>query len=170
MGFGEIWEVLQKLGRHNGIACIHAEDNDLVMHLYEKFIREGKTGFEHMPEVHTTLSEDLSFRRMIRLAENVERAALYFMHTSARTGIEAITESRARGYPIYGEALHQYVMFTSEDYKRPNGQIYHTYPSLRTKDDHKAMWEGMNNGSINTIATDGLCTPFAVKVLPLWMG
>ena len=55
-------------------------------------------------------------------------------------------------------------MFSSDDYKRPNGQMYHTYPSLKTKDDHKAMWEGMDAGSISTIATDGLCTPFAVKV------
>ncbi len=164
VGFGDIWEVLQKLGRHNGIACIHAEDNDLVMHMYEKLIREGRVGFEHMAEVHSSLSEDLSYRRIIRLAENVERAGLYLMHTSARAGIEAIAESRSRGYPIYGETLHQYIMFSSDDYKRPNGQIYHTYPSLKTKDDHKAMWEGMLNGSISTIATDGLCTPFAVKV------
>ncbi len=162
--FGDIWEVLQKLGPCNGIACIHAEDNDLVMHMYEKMIREGRVGFEHMAEVHSSLSEDISYRRIIRLAENVERAALYMMHTSARSGIEAIAESRARGYPIYGETLHQYVMFSSDDYKRPNGQIYHTYPSLKTKDDHKAMWEGMGTGSINTIATDGLCTPFAIKV------
>ena len=162
--FGDIWEVMQQLGKHNGIACIHAEDNDLVMHMYEKLIREGRVGFEHMSEVHSSLSEDISYRRVIRLAENVERAALYMMHTSARAGIEAIAQSRARGFPIYGETLHQYVMFSSEDYKRPNGQIYHTYPSLKTKDDHKAMWEGMQTGSISSIATDGLCTPFAVKV------
>jgi dihydropyrimidinase len=163
--FGDIWEVLKVLGKHDGIACIHAEDNDLVMHMYEKMIREGRVGFEHMAEVHSSLSEDLSFRRIIRLAENVERAALYMMHTSARTGVEAIAESRARGFPIYGETLHQYALFSSDDYKRPNGQIYHTYPSLKTKDDHKAMWQGMRTGSISTIATDGICTPLAIKVL-----
>lgn len=162
--YGDIWEVLQVLAKHDGIACIHAEDNDLVMHMYEKFIREGRVGFEHMAEVHSSLSEDLSYRRVIRLAENVERAALYLMHTSARTGIEAIAESRARGFPIYGETLHQYALFTSDDYRRPNGQIYHTYPSLKTKNDHKAMWEGMRTGSISAIATDGLCTPLATKV------
>lgn len=160
---GDIWEILQVLGRHDGLACIHAEDNDLVMHMYEKLLREGRVGFEHMADVHTSLSEDISYRRVIRLAENVERAALYLMHTSARTGVEAIAESRARGFPIYGEALHQYALFTRDDYRRPNGQIYHTYPSLRTKDDHKAMWQGMVDGSISTIATDGICTPLAVK-------
>ena len=161
---GDIWEVLQVLGRHDGIACIHAEDNDLVMHMYEKMFRQGRTAFKHMSEVHSSLSEDLSFRRVIRLAENVERAALYMMHTSARSGVEAIAESRARGFPIYGETLHQYAFFSSDDYQRPNGQIYHTYPSLKTKDDHKALWDGMRSGAISSIATDGVCTPFNVKI------
>lgn len=164
LDYGDIWEVLQVLAKHDGIACIHAEDNDLVMHMYEKLFREGRVGFERMAEVHSSLSEDLSYRRIIRLAENVERAALYLMHTSARTGVEAIAESRARGFPIYGETLHQYALFTNDDYRRPNGQIYHTYPSLKTKNDHKALWHGMANGTISSIATDGICTPLAIKV------
>ncbi len=163
--YGDIWEILQILAREGGIACIHAEDNDIVMHMYRKLGREGRTGFENMPEVHNTLSEDLSFRRIIRLAENVEAAALYMMHTSARTGVEAIAESRRKGFPIYGETLHHYALLTSEAYKRPNGQIYHTYPSLKGEDDRAALWEGMiKTGAISAIATDGICTPLAPKI------
>ena len=40
---------------------------------------------------------------------------------SAASGVEAILESRANGFPIYGETLHQYLMFTQDDYKRANG-------------------------------------------------
>src|SRR3989442_1332960 len=81
--FGDIWEVLKVLARSGGLAAIHAEDNDIVMHMYEKLIREQRTGFENLAEVHNTLSEDLSFNRVIRLAENVEGAALYMVHVSA---------------------------------------------------------------------------------------
>jgi dihydropyrimidinase len=121
-------------------------------------------GFENMAEVHNTLSEDLSFRHIIRLAENVEGAALYMMHVSAGTGIAAIQESRARGFPIYGETLHQYMLYTSADYQRPNGQIYHTYPSLKSEQDRKALWKGTVSGEISTVATDGICTPLCVKL------
>ena len=114
--------------------------------------------------VHTTLSEDLSYRRVIRLAENVEGMALYMMHVSAATGVAAIRESRSRGFPIYGESLHQYMLFTNEDYKRPNGQIYHTYPSLKPESDRLALWQGTVSGEISTVATDGICTPLSVKV------
>jgi dihydropyrimidinase len=165
LDFGDIWEVLKVLAGNRGIACIHAEDNDIVMHMYRKLYREGRTGFENMAEVHSALSEDLSFRRIIRLAENVEGAALYMMHTSASSGVQAIEESRRKGYPIYGETLHQYALFTREDYNRPNGQIYHTYPSLKDEEDQTALWDGMTrSGAISTIATDGICTPLALKI------
>jgi dihydropyrimidinase len=164
IGYGDIWEIFKVLARNGGLACIHAEEDDLVMHMYEKLIAEGRVGFENMAEVHSALSEDLAFRHIIRLAENVDGAALYMMHVSAGTGIAAIRESRARGYPIYGETLHQYMLYNAADYRRPNGQKYHTYPSLKTEADQRALWQGTIDGEISTVATDGICTSLCTKV------
>jgi hypothetical protein len=50
------------------------------MHMYAKLIREGRVGFEYLAEVHNQLSEDLSFRRILRLAQSVPGTALYMMH------------------------------------------------------------------------------------------
>jgi dihydropyrimidinase len=163
--FGHIWEVLKILAREGGLALIHAEDNDLVMHMYEKLIAEDKTGFEYLAEAHTVLSEELSFNRVIALAESVPGAAMYMVHTSARTGVDAVARSRAKGFPIYGETLHQYVLFNAEDYKRPNGQIYHTYPSLKYPEDQKALWRGMESGSLQCVATDEVCCPLDAKLI-----
>src|SRR6266704_304764 len=85
--FGDIWEAFQVLAKQGGLGVIHAEDNDIVMHMYAKLIREGRVGFEHLAEVHNQLSEDLSFRRVLRLAESVPGTALYMMHVSAATGV-----------------------------------------------------------------------------------
>jgi dihydropyrimidinase len=117
-----------------------------------------------MAEVHNTLSEDLSFNRVIRLAENVEGAALYMVHVSAATGVAAIARSRAEGFPIYGETLHQYLLYTAEDYKRPGGQMYHTYPSLKFAKDQEALWAATGHGAIQAIATDEVCCPLQVKL------
>jgi len=162
--FGSVMEVLTALAKSGGLAAIHAEDNDLVMHMYEKLTREGRTSFHNMAEVHTTLSEDLAFNRVIRLAANIPGAALYMLHTSAATGVKAIAAARAQGTPIYGETLHQYLMYSAEDYKRPNGQIYHTYPSLKFAEDHAALWAGTNHGAIQTVATDEICCPLKYKL------
>ena len=162
--FGDIWEAFQALAKNGGLGVIHAEDNDIVMHMYAKLIREGRVGFEHLAEAHNQLSEDLSFRRVLRLAESVPGTALYMMHVSAGTGVAAIKEARSKGLPIYGETLHQYMMFSAEDYKRPNGQMYHTYPSLKSREDQKALWAGTLDGSINCVATDELCCSLKEKI------
>ncbi len=162
--FGDIHEVFQVLAKQGGLGVIHSEDNDIVMHMYAKLMREDRTGFENMAEVHNTLSEDISFRRVIRLAENVPGTALYMMHVSAGTGVAAIREARARRLPIYGESLHQYMLYTSDDYRQPNGQIFHTYPSLKSAEDQKALWAGTLDGSINCVATDEICCTLQRKL------
>lgn len=161
--FGDIWEVFQVLAAAGGLGVIHAEDNDIVMHMYGKLIREGRAGFENMAEVHNALSEDLSFRRVIRLAESVPGTALYMMHVSAASGVSAIREARGRGSPIYGETLHQYMLYSSADYRRKDGQIFHTYPSLKSSRDQAALWAGTRDGAISSIATDEVCCTLKKK-------
>ena len=95
--FGDIWEAFQVLAKEGGLGVIHAEDNDIVMHMYAKLIRENRVSFHNLAEVHNQLSEDLSFRRILRLAESVPGTALYMMHVSAGTGVAAIAEARAQG-------------------------------------------------------------------------
>jgi dihydropyrimidinase len=163
--FGDIWEVFKVVADARGMCVMHGEDNDIVMHMYEKLIREGRVGFEHLAEVHNALSEDLSFRRVITLAENVPGITLYFMHVSAASGVAAVREARALGMPVYGETLHQYLMYTSEDYKRPNGQMYHTYPSLKSQEDQNELWAGTADGTLHTVATDEVCCSLNVKTL-----
>jgi dihydropyrimidinase len=95
----------------------------------------------------------------------VPGTALYMMHVSAATGVTAIAEARAKALPVYGETLHQYLNYSVEDYKRPNGQIYHTYPSLKSAEDQKALWAGAAGGAIHCIATDELCCTLKDKTI-----
>ena len=107
------------------------------------------------------MSEDMAFRRVLRLSEWTG-AAVYIVHVSAKEGLNAIQEARGRGLPVYGETLHNYVSFNVDDYKR--GPQYHTYPSLKSEADRLALWNGLLNGGISCMATDGSCTDFAMKV------
>ena len=54
-------------------------------------------------------------------------------------------------------------MFTHEHYKLPNGQIYHTYPSLKAQSDQEALWNGQLSGAISTVATDEICCTLSTK-------
>ncbi|MDP9907216.1 MULTISPECIES: dihydroorotase [Arthrobacter] len=159
---GNMWGLMQQTAQAGAMLAVHAEDDDIVMYAYKQLQREGRIGLENMHHAHNNLSEKLSFQRVITLAEHVG-APIYLMHVSAREGVDAIREARGRGQAVYGEILPHYAYFTAEDYKQKNGAIYHTYPSLKSETDRDSMWESLLEGSLSTLATDGVCTDLEVK-------
>ena len=100
---------------------------------------------------------------MIRVAEWTG-SPVYFVHVSAQQGINAIGEARAKGQPVYGETLHNYCCFSAENYKEDNGMKYHTYPSLKSEEDRKALWQGIAQSGLHTMATDEYCTSWELKI------
>jgi dihydropyrimidinase len=161
---GHLWAIMETAAKHGGVLAIHAEDDELVMYMYEHLEREGRTDIRHMPLVHSIMSEDISFRRVLRLARYVPGAAVYLVHVSSKAGTDAVAEARADGLPVYGETLHHYATFTAESYVRPDGVVFHTYPSLKHEEDRQRLWSGLRDGSLATVATDELCTPRAIKL------
>ena len=163
VGMGHLAAVMEQTVAHGGLLFVHSEDDDIVQYMYNKLTEEERIEWYNMHEVHNNMSEDVSFRRVLRVAEWTG-AAVYFVHVSAKEGVTAIREARGRGLPIYGETLHNYVSFTAEDYKQPDGMKYHTYPSLKSEEDRLALWDGLIRGGINSMATDEYCTDFALKL------
>ena len=163
LDFGRIQLAMEQAARHGGIVAVHAEDEDLVQFNYERFRAEGRMEGTNLHLVHSKLSELLSFRRTIALAR-ATGAAVYFVHTSAREGVDAVAEARATGLPVYAETLHQYACFDAEHYKTPRGFCSHTYPSLKLPEDREALWSGLLRDSVSTLATDEYPTPLAVKL------
>jgi hypothetical protein len=56
------------------------------------------------------------------------------------------------------------MLYTQDDYRRPNGQIFHTYPSLKSQADQDELWAGARDGSIACVATDEICCSLSLKV------
>ncbi len=160
---GHLHDLMVEIQRTGAMLLVHSEDDDMVQHMYQKLAGEERTEWWNMHLVHSNESEDVSFRRVTRVAEWTG-APVYFVHVSAKQGIEAIQEARAKGMPVYGEALHNYCCFTSDNYREENGMKYHTYPSLKSEEDRLSMWDGLVRGGLNTMATDEYCTSWDVKI------
>jgi dihydropyrimidinase len=160
--FGRLAEIMRLVAANGGIMLVHSEDDDMVQLNYEMAKTRGQWDWPHMARIHTNLSEDVSFRRVIRLAERCG-AALYLVHVSAREGVEAISEARRRGQAVYGETLHNYASFTEDNYREPDGMKYHTYPSLKSEADRQRLWDGLLHGDLSTIATDHISTSYSLK-------
>ena len=164
VGMGHLSALMEQVRDSGGLTFVHSEDDDVVQYMYNKLKEEERTQWYHMHEVHNNMSEDLSFRRVLRVAEWTG-AAVYFVHVSAKEGLNAIREARAKGMPVYGETLHNYASFNAENYKEPDGMKYHTYPSLKSEEDRLALWDGLVKGGLNCMATDEYCTDLTTKLV-----
>ena len=161
--YGSLWEIFQQVSHHGGIMAVHAEDDDIVTHMEAKLQREGRDQGYNLHLVHNNISEDLAFRQILRLANHTE-TGIYFVHTTAKEGVAAIAEARGRQQPVYGEALHNYLEFTCEDYKKPGGTAIHTYPAIKFPEDRDALQQGLADGALCTTATDEYTTYKDVKL------
>ena len=161
--YGHLWAVFAEVAKHGGIMAVHAEEDDIVTYMEDKLTRERRDQGYNLHLVHNNLSEDLAFRKVIRLARHTE-VGVYFVHTTAKEGVAAIAEARDQRLPVYGEALHNYLQFTCEDYKKPDGTAIHTYPAIKFADDRDALQAGLMGGDLCTTATDEYTTYKNVKL------
>ena len=161
---GHLTAVMEQAAANGGLMFIHSEDDDIVQYMYNRLNEEERTEWYNITEVHNNMSEDVSYRRVLRMAQWTG-VAVYFVHVSTRQGLNSIREARGRGMPVYAETLHNYACFNSEDYKKPDGMKYHTYPALKSEEDRLALWDGLIKGGINSMATDEFCTDYALKVV-----
>ena len=53
-----------------------------------------------------------------------------------------------------GETCPQYLFFTIDDLRKPDGAKWICSPPMRTKDDNARLWEGLTEGILQTVGTD----------------
>ncbi len=150
---GSFYKVLQKSTKIGALVGVHAENNDVNKVLVKQYLDEGKVE----PWWHyMSKNEDVEGEadvRAINLAK-MAGAALYIVHLADKEGVEAVAQARSEGYPIFAETCTQYLHFTSEVYKRERAQDFVCSPPIKNKESQDAIWNGIKNGSISTLATD----------------
>ena len=161
--FGHLWAIFEEVGKNGGIMAVHAEDDDMVKYMEAKLVREGRDQGYNLHLAHNNISEDIAFRKITRLAEHTE-TGIYFVHTTAKEGAYAIADARAKQLPVYGETLHNYLHFTHDHYREPEGTSIHTYPAIKHASDRDGLQEALVNGTLSTTATDEYTTYKDVKL------
>ena len=163
LDYGSARELPSHCARLGAMPMVHAEDDDLIKYMEAKLRREGRTELRNAHLVHTNVGEEIAVRAVARLAAE-QGAALYIAHVCGEPALDAIAERRAAGQPVYGEVLHNCMCFSLEDYEAPDGAKYHIGMGLRPPEDGRALWAGLRDGSLSTLATDEYTTTYAVKM------
>jgi dihydropyrimidinase len=160
---GSARALLGECARLGAMAMVHAEDDDVIKYMEAKLKREGRAQLANAHLVHTNVGEEIAVRTVAALASE-QGAGLYVAHVCGAPARDAIAELRAAGQPLYGEALHNCMCFSLADYDKPDGAKYHIGMGLRPREDGEALWEGLRDGRLSTLATDEYTTSYEVKM------
>ena len=99
----------------------------------------------------TPLSEAVAVARELEILREVG-GRLHFAHISTKRAVELIRQAKAEGLNVTCETAPHYFCFTQKD-ETSDGR-FKMNPPLRTKEDVKAVIEGLKDGTIDCIATD----------------
>ena len=87
--------------------------------------------------------------RAIDLARRF-RKPLYLCHLSKKSEVEKLRAAKKEGLKIYGEVAPHHLFLDSS----MANSLLLMKPELKEKEDNKALWEGLIDGTIDTIGTD----------------
>lgn len=80
---------------------------------------------------------------------------IYLCHISERKELDIIRRGRKNTVKkIYTEVTPHHLFLTKNNVKDKNKMLLRMKPELKTDDDVKALWEAINDGTIDTIGTD----------------
>ncbi len=162
----EIIQVLEIMKAEQGLVTVHAENHTVIAALTQRLKDEGKRSPTSHPLSRPDYCEGEAVERMIALSRAAGNAPLYIVHLSTKAGLEAIRKAKAAGLPVYAETCPQYLLLTDKEYARKGNEALKCVmsPPLRRDEDCKALWQGLADGTIDTVATDHCAFNLSQKV------
>ncbi|MFO1446546.1 MAG: dihydropyrimidinase [Opitutaceae bacterium] len=151
----ELYRTL-RLARELGvIVTAHCENETLVSERCRELLAEGKTGPGMHHESRPPSVEAEGVHHLMTFAE-LTGAATYIVHLSCREALEQAIAARQRGVRVAVETLIQYLTLDKTYAERPDfeGAKYVMSPPLRDASNQPVLWNGLRDGSIQTVATD----------------
>ena len=141
----EAMTAAKRLGK---IIAAHCEVNSL---LFGGYIHDGEYARMHGHRGISSESEYRQIERDLRLAEETG-CAYHVCHISTKESVELIRQAKAHGVNVTCETAPHYLVLCDEDMQE-DGR-FKMNPPLRSREDKKALIEGINDGTIDMIATD----------------
>ena len=96
-------------------------------------------------------AENEQILNAINLIKNTDNN-IHFCHISSKEELYYAKKDRIRGN-VSVEVTPHHLFLTAKDLNKL-GSFGEMKPGLKTKEDQKALWEGIYNGKVDTIATD----------------
>ncbi len=164
---GFLLRLCEAAARHGGMVCPHPETIEMAWVLRERVMRadpDGAGGLASWNATRPPFVEADSVQRAAHVAR-ITGAPLYVVHTSSAEALDAALRQRAAGARVFIETCPHYL---THDITWPGGVMGKINPPLREASDREALWRGLLDGSIDTVATDHVHRDLSAKQGNIW--
>jgi dihydropyrimidinase len=153
LGDGEIYRVMRIAKNCGFLTMMHAENGDVIEVLVAEALAAGHTSPEWHAYTRPAWGAVESTLRGIAIAAQTG-APLYVVHMNVAGEVDQLQYGRERSLPVMGETCPPYLFFTVDHLKRPDGAKWVCSPPMRNREDNDRLWQGITDGTIQTIGTD----------------
>lgn len=146
---GMMYEAMQEAAKLNMPIVAHCEDNTLI---YAGVMHEGKKSKELGLKGIPSIAESVHIARDILLAE-AAGAHYHVCHVSTKESVRVIRDAKKAGVHVTAEVSPHHLLLCEDDISA-NDSNWKMNPPLRAQADLQALIEGLEDGTLDFIATD----------------
>jgi len=150
---GDIFQVMRIAGKHGMLTMMHAENGDIIDVLTAEALRAGHSEPYWHALTRPGWGEVEAALRGAAISAQAE-APLYLVHMNVAGEVDMLAYARENGLQVMGETCPQYLFFTEDDLRRPDGAKWICSPPMRSRLDNERLWQGLQDGTIQAVATD----------------
>jgi dihydropyrimidinase len=151
---GEIFRVMRLAHAAGILTLVHAENGDIIDILVEEALSAGNTEPIYHAKTRPAWGTVEASLRAAALAAQAGDAPLYLVHMNTAGEVDQLAYAQAHGLNMMGETCPQYLFFTEEDLRREDGAKWICSPPMRKPADGIRLWEGIQDMTIQVMATD----------------
>jgi dihydroorotase (multifunctional complex type) len=160
---GIIYLTFKEVGRLAKEGCkafvrVHCENAEIFFKMKEEFLEEGIEPAS-WNEARPRVCEAEAMRKCLYLAE-VTECPIYVVHMTIKEGVDLVNKARAKGVNVVTETCVQYLTLNTDNVDPVLSKIN---PPIREPEDNIALWQALNDGTIDVVATDHAPVPKALK-------
>lgn len=164
IGDEAMYKALRKMKELGGIVGVHCENAGVIDALIAEKKAAGELSPASHPQCRPAILEAEAISRLLKMAELAD-VPVVIVHLSSAEGLREVEAARSRGQKVYVETCPHYLLLQEDLYSLPEfeGAKYVCAPPLRKDEDNDALWEALENGAVQTIATDHCSFTLAQK-------
>jgi dihydropyrimidinase len=149
----ELYRALILAGRHGGLVEVHCENDWMIERRIKRLVEERRLSPSDHASSRPSYAEAEAVAGVLRAAYDAG-APVYIVHVSTGEALEAIGEGSDLGVEVYCETCPHFLLLDEALLSGENGQRYATCPPLRPEVHRARLWEGLEEGVIQVVATD----------------